>query len=123
MNTQNKGLSESMATNGSCTVALDVMGADGGPREIIEGGLEAARALGDKVHIQFVGRKDQIERVLSHLKDVPANHSVHHAEAEVPMNMAATDGVKIRENSIAVAMRDVKHGIADAFVSPGNTGA
>lgn len=112
-----------MSTDGICTVALDVMGADGGPSVIIDGGLEAARVLGDVVHIKFVGRKDQIQRILSHHKDLPANISVHHAETEVPMRMAATEGVKLRDSSIAVGLRDVKHGLANAFVSPGNTGA
>lgn len=112
-----------MTTDGVCTVALDVMGADGGPQAIIDGGLDAARVLADSVHIKFVGRKEQIERILSHRRDLPPNISVQHADAEVPMHMAATDGVKLRDSSISVGLRDVKHGVADAFVSPGNTGA
>ncbi|PWB69371.1 phosphate acyltransferase PlsX [candidate division GN15 bacterium] len=112
-----------MMTNGTCTVALDVMGADGGPQAIIEGGLTAARQLGGAIHIVFVGRRDQIEPVLSIQKHRPDNLSVQHAETEVPMHIAATDGVRMRDSSVAVGLRLVKRHQANAFVSPGNTGA
>lgn len=112
-----------MTANGTCTVALDVMGADGGPQAIIEGGLEAARQFGAMIHVIFVGRKEAIERILLQQKHVPANTSIQHAAEEVPMHIAATDGVRMRESSIAVGLRMVKEDLAQAFVSPGNTGA
>lgn len=112
-----------MTINGTCTVALDVMGADGGPKAIVEGGLEAARQLGNAIHVVFVGRQEQIQPVLSAQKQPVANISVHHAESEVPMHIAATDGVKLRDSSVAVGLKLVKRHQANAFVSPGNTGA
>jgi glycerol-3-phosphate acyltransferase PlsX len=39
------------------------------------------------------------------------------------MHVSATDGVKMRDSSIAAGLRLVKTGEADVFVSPGNTGA
>jgi glycerol-3-phosphate acyltransferase PlsX len=39
------------------------------------------------------------------------------------MHISATDGVRMRDSSIAVGLRLVKDKQADAFVSPGNTGA
>ncbi len=112
-----------MTTRETCTVALDVMGADGGPQAIIEGGLDAARRLGEAIHVKFVGHQEMIKKVLDHIRDLPKNISVHHAESEVTMLMAATDGVKMRDSSIAVGLQAHKRGLADAFVSPGNTGA
>jgi glycerol-3-phosphate acyltransferase PlsX len=99
------------------------MGADGGPQAIIEGGLDAARRLGEAIHVKFVGHQEMIKKVLDHIRDLPKNISVHHAESEVTMLMAATDGVKMRDSSIAVGLQAHKRGLADAFVSPGNTGA
>lgn len=112
-----------MTTLGACTIALDVMGSDGGPQAIIEGGLDAARRLGEAIHVKFVGRQELIDRVLARIHDKPTNISVHHAESEVTMHMAATDGVKMRDSSISVGLQAHKRHHADAFVSPGNTGA
>ncbi|MEW5993715.1 MAG: phosphate acyltransferase PlsX [Candidatus Zixiibacteriota bacterium] len=105
------------------TVALDVMGADCGRGCIIHGGVHAARALGETLKLVLVGRRDEIETALSGIRDLPPNISVHHAEREVPMHLSATDGVRMRDSSIAVGLRQVRQGQADAFVSPGNTGA
>ncbi len=99
------------------------MGADGGPQAIIEGGLAAAVRFGQGLHVIFVGRKEKIEKTLGAAKVVPSNISVQHAESEVSMDLAATDGVKMRDSSVSVGLRLVKDGSAHAFVSPGNTGA
>jgi glycerol-3-phosphate acyltransferase PlsX len=112
-----------MNTKKDRTVVLDVMGADLGHECIIQGGVDAARKLGDSLKLIFVGRKDEVERVLSPQQEVPGNISIHHAPDEVPMHMAATDGVRRRDSSIATGLRLVKSRQADAFVSPGNTGA
>jgi glycerol-3-phosphate acyltransferase PlsX len=113
-----------MASNGTYRVALDVMGADRGPQAIIEGGLQAARSLGSRIHVTLVGRKETIESALSHhIREIPKNISVEHAETEIPMHIAATDGVRIKDSSVAIGLRLVREGAVAAFVSPGNTGA
>jgi len=112
-----------MTGNGQYTVALDVMGADKGPGVIIAGGIDAARKLGDKLKVRLIGHEAQIKEYLAHHPDCPANVSVHHAETTVPMHIAATEGVKLKDSSVAVGLRMVRHREADAFVSPGNTGA
>ena len=105
------------------TVILDVMGADCGPETIINGGIDAARTTGETLHVQLVGQRSCIESVLDSIPDKPHNLSVAHAETAVPMHVAATEGVRMRDSSIAVGTRLVKEGQAIAFVSPGNTGA
>ncbi len=105
------------------TVALDVMGADRGVATIVEGGLLAAQKIGSSVHVALVGSEEKIRAALSAVQNVPTNVSVHHAETEVTMKMAATDGAKMRDSSISVGIQMVKRREADAFVSPGNTGA
>jgi len=112
-----------VATDQKYTVVLDVMGADGGPEAIIQGGIEATQKLGDKLHLVIIGQSELIEKHLSELPEVPQNVSVQHAPGEVPMYISATDGVRIRNSSIALGLKMVKEKTADAFVSPGNTGA
>jgi glycerol-3-phosphate acyltransferase PlsX len=112
-----------MTENGKHTVALDAMGADCGGDCIVQGGIDAARRLGDSLEVVLVGRKDEVEASLSRIADVPSNVAVRHAEREVPMHIPATDGVRMRDSSIAVGLNMVKRGKAGAFVSPGNTGA
>jgi len=105
------------------TIVLDVMGADRGPATIVAGGLDAARRLGNKAHVIFVGRKEEIEPCFQEEKQLPKNFSVQHAEGEIPMTMAARDSVRVKNNSMKVGLKMVKSREGDAFVSPGNTGA
>jgi glycerol-3-phosphate acyltransferase PlsX len=99
------------------------MGADSGPSDIILGGLDAALRIGESLHLILVGRKEAIEKILAAQPTVPKNIEIQHADAEVPMDIPATEGVKIKRSSIAVGLGLVKDKKADAFVSPGNTGA
>lgn len=112
-----------MTSSDQHTVVLDVMGADSGIEAIIDGGIDAARRIGDSLKVTFVGKSDLIETVLSVREELPKNIEVVHADDVVPMHIAATDGVRMRDSSIAVGLRLIKEDVADAFVSPGNTGA
>jgi glycerol-3-phosphate acyltransferase PlsX len=98
------------------------MGADTGPEAIIRGGLKAAQTLGPQLHVTLVGDEETIRKVLERQDSVPDNISVTHADQVIPMEMAATEGVKMRDSSIAVGLAELREG-SDAFVSPGNTGA
>jgi len=104
-------------------IALDVMGADSGVESIVDGGIEAATSIGDSIHVILVGRRELIEARLNSLPNKPSNISVEHAEETVPMDVSATDGVRMRNSSIRVGQKLVRDGKADGFVSPGNTGA
>jgi glycerol-3-phosphate acyltransferase PlsX len=104
-------------------VVLDVMGADGGPEPIIQGGIDAARSRPDSLHMILVGREDSIKPVLADIDQVPSNISVQHAETAIPMHVPATEGVRQRDSSMAVGLTMIRQGKADAFVSAGNTGA
>ncbi|MFZ5981256.1 MAG: phosphate acyltransferase PlsX [Candidatus Zixiibacteriota bacterium] len=112
-----------MATDHKYTVVLDVMGADNGPEPIILGGIEAARKLGDKLDLILIGQSDRIEACLATVSNPPKNVIIRHAPREVPMHISATDGVRLRDSSITLGLKLLKDKEADAFVSPGNTGA
>ena len=105
------------------TVALDVMGADSSPESIMLGGVEAAREMGDRLKLVFVGKEEVITDFTGKQKDLPSNIVIENADYAVAMSDAPTEGIRKRNSSIAVGLKMQKEGRADAFVSAGNTGA
>ncbi|MDO5317310.1 MAG: phosphate acyltransferase PlsX [bacterium] len=110
-------------------VALDAMGGDNAPGEIVRGGVEAAVGLED-VKVVLVGQKDAIEAELAkYPKDVEKARKagqldVVEATEVLEMDDEPARSVRAKKDcSINVAMRLVKEGKADAFVSAGNSGA
>ena len=110
-------------------IALDAMGGDNAPGEIVRGGVEAAVGLED-VKVLLVGVKEQIDAELAKdPKEVAAatkkgTLEVIHAPDVVEMDESPVTAVRKKKDcSINVAMRLVKEGRADAFVSAGNSGA
>ena len=112
-----------MALPNKYTIVLDVMGSDNPESCIIDGGLDAARRMADSLHVKFVGRQEIINKVLSEQHNLPDNISIEHAESIVPMDAIATDGARMRDSSIKIGLKLMRDKLADAFVSPGNTGA
>ena len=110
-------------------IALDAMGGDNAPGEIVRGGVEAAAGLED-VKVLLVGVKEQIDAELAkYPKEVAAatkkgTLEVIHAPDVAEMDESPVTAVRKKKDcSINVAMRLVKEGRADAFVSAGNSGA
>jgi glycerol-3-phosphate acyltransferase PlsX len=96
-------------------VAVDAMGGDRAPEEIVAGALEAA-ASGDVQPVLY-GRRERLEPLAGALEVV-------HAEDVVAMDEKPSDVARDkRESSMFVACRAVGEGTADAVVSAGNTGA
>ena len=110
-------------------IALDAMGGDSAPGEIVRGGVDAAVGLED-VKVLLVGVKEQIDAELAkYPKEVAAatkkgTLEVIHAPDVAEMDESPVTAVRKKKDcSINVAMRLVKEGRADAFVSAGNSGA
>ncbi len=110
-------------------IALDAMGGDNAPGEIVRGGVDAAVGLED-VKVLLVGVKEQIDAELAkYPKEVAAatkkgTFEVIHAPDVAEMDESPVTAVRKKKDcSINVAMRLVKEGRADAFVSAGNSGA
>jgi len=102
-------------------IALDVMGGDNAPQEVIAGAVLAAREYG--VTVCLVGKPDVIARELNKhnvrrlkLPIVPASEVIEMGEK--PANAVRAK----KDSSMVVACRLVKAGQADAFVTAGNTG-
>jgi glycerol-3-phosphate acyltransferase PlsX len=110
-------------------IALDAMGGDNAPAEIVFGAIEAANSLPD-VKVILVGVQEQIEAELAkHAKEAEKAKSagkleVVHAPDVAEMDESPVITVRQKKDcSINVAMRMVKEGKADAMVSAGNSGA
>ena len=104
-------------------VALDAMGGDNAPGEIVKGAVEAVQKRKD-IQILLTGREGVIRDELARyaypedqIRIVNATEVIETAEPPVK----AIRGKK--DSSIVVAMKLVKNGEADAFVSAGSTGA
>lgn len=102
-------------------IAVDALGGDNAPREIVAGTISAANGL---PHDQFVliGKPEEIERELGDA--LPENVSLRASGDAVGMNEEPS--VTLRANpdaSVAVAARMVREDEADALFSAGNTGA
>ena len=102
-------------------IAVDAMGGDYAPREIVKGALEAARAYG--LSVLLVGDEAQIRQEMAENK---AGGLVEVIHAPDVIGMAEPPAVAVRrkkDSSIVVATRLVREGLADALVSAGSTGA
>ena len=102
------------------SIALDAMGGDHAPAEIVRGALLAAPEL--RLPLVLVGDPDAIARAAG--GPLPRNVSVRPASQTVGMEEKPTDAYrKKKDSSLMVAVRMVKEGEARAVVSAGNTGA
>lgn len=103
-------------------IAVDAMGGDHGPTEVVPGALDYARAHpGDDVIL--VGRVDPIRAIAGRDVDLP-NVSIVAAEQVIEMDEHPALALREKKNaSILVAMDLVRRGDADAVVTAGHTGA
>ncbi|MDA8223738.1 phosphate acyltransferase PlsX [Desulfosporosinus sp.] len=103
-------------------IAVDAMGGDYAPEEIIKGTMIAAKSSPD-VQLILVGQKERIQTFLSG-GTLPGNVSLYEASEVIEMDEHPANAVrKKKDSSIVVATRLVKQGEADAVVSAGSTGA
>lgn len=103
-------------------VAVDAMGGDYAPREIVRGAVDAARQSGTEVIL--VGRKDAIQKELTEYGAAGLPVEIVHCEEVVAMGEHPATAVRSkRDSSIVVATRLVKEGRAAAVISAGSTGA
>jgi glycerol-3-phosphate acyltransferase PlsX len=96
-------------------IALDAMGGDKAPDEIIAGAHQAVAELG--VQIVLVGRPDEIGELAGDLEVIPASEVIA---------MDADPGASVRrmkDSSLVRAAEAVRDGKASAMISAGNTGA
>ncbi|MCR4315402.1 MAG: phosphate acyltransferase PlsX [Planctomycetes bacterium] len=104
------------------SVAIDAMGGDNAPHDVIEGTLSAAEELKEQSFI-LVGDRVKIEGSLMG-RELPSNVRIHHASQVVGMDESIAMTVKEKpDSSIKVACDLVRAGEASSVMSAGHTGA
>ena len=103
-------------------IAVDAMGGDFAPKEIVRGAVDAAKKY--DCEIVLIGDEEQIRAEL-HGADPAALHiSIVHASEVIGMNEHPAEAVRSKkDSSVVVATRLVKEGRCDAVFSAGSTGA
>jgi phosphate acyltransferase len=101
-------------------IAVDAMGGDHAPAEIVAGAVAAAREL--STHIVLTGRPGLLRPLLAR-HGSPANVHIVPAEDSLAMDEGALASWRRPRSSIAVACQLVRRGQAGAVMSAGSTGA
>ena len=105
-------------------IAVDAMGGDHAPLEVIKGAIQAIKTL--PIHVILVGKEPIIQSHLDLLckNGIPEQLSIIHASEEVAMSESPSQSFKKKkESSIRVGIDLLKEKKVDGFVSAGNTGA
>ncbi len=124
-------------------IAIDAMGGDHAPAEIVAGAVWAAKDYG--VGIELVGKQDEIQKELDNIKNIgfmsdcgrggkrlsrvkidtsKLDIKITHAEEVIEMGEAPGHAIRKKKNSsIVLAVDAVAKGSSDAVVAAGSTGA
>jgi glycerol-3-phosphate acyltransferase PlsX len=103
-------------------IAVDAMGGDHAPAEIIEGAVAAA--VGDGIPVMLVGAEKTITDELKRYRYPGDKVTIVHAPEVISMDDHPASAVRRkRDSSLVAATRLVKEGAAAAIISAGNTGA
>lgn len=104
-------------------IAIDAMGGDNAPLAPVLGGILAVKEYGEEVIL--VGDENKIKEILkSHGAETLNGLHIVHAKDVVDMHDDPATVLRQKpESSMAVALKLVKDGKADAIVSAGSTGA
>jgi glycerol-3-phosphate acyltransferase PlsX len=101
-------------------IAIDVMGGDYAPKELVLGARSYIES-GGEASLILVGDENAIKE---HFPQMPANCEIYHTEQTIEMGESPLNALRKKKNaSVAVAARLVKEGKAAAFISAGSTGA
>ena len=105
-------------------IAIDAMGGDYAPDEIIAGALEAIERLDKSDRLILVGPRETIESRLSSLKHRPDAVDVVDAPDVIGMDETPIGSLRKKpKSSIGIIAKLAKRDQADAVISAGNTGA
>ncbi len=109
-------------SHSSIRVAVDAMGGDHAPREVVQGCVAVAQQMPD-VEITLVGDRQRIQADLRSTT-LPPNLHVRHASQVIEMGESPVYAIRRKKDaSIVVCAQMVQEGEADAFFSAGNSGA
>ena len=108
---------------GITKVALDAMGGDNAPAEIVKGAVNAVSSRND-VKVFLVGQENIVKEELAKYSYPKDQIEIIHAEEVIEMAEPPVMAIrKKKQSSIVIGMKMVKEKEADAFVSAGSSGA
>lgn len=112
----------SAAINAPVRVALDAMGGDNAPSEVVLGAIQAAREYG--IGVYLVGREDAIRAELAKHDTTGLDLPIVHTDEVIEMDDHPATAVRRKKNaSMLLALQLVRDGKALGAVSAGNSGA
>ena len=104
-------------------IAVDAMGGDNAPVEIVKGAIEAVNERKDIV-ISLVGQEDVVKKELEKYNYNKEQIEVVHASEVIETGEPPVNAIrKKKDSSLVVGMNMVKKGEADGIVSAGSSGA
>src|SRR5437588_12300644 len=105
----------------SLKIALDAVGGDHAPAQVVSGGVEAHRTLG--VDIVFMGPKGQVDEALT-AAGAGKWAQIEDAPEVIAMDEHPAQAVRSKKaSSIVRGVQMVEDGRVSGFVSAGNSGA
>ncbi len=105
------------------TLAIDAMGGDKGPGEVVRG-CAVAIERGLRAKLLIIGRDDELKAHLEASSLPSGQHAFLHAEGVVQMDDKPARAIRrSRDSSMWAAIASVKDGSTHGVVSCGNTGA
>ncbi|GIO21932.1 phosphate acyltransferase PlsX [Oceanobacillus sp. J11TS1] len=100
-------------------IAIDAMGGDHAPKEIVLGAMDAVKENKD-LQITLYGDENQIKPILTNDHQI----NIIHTDEKITSEDEPVKAVRRKKNASLVLMaKAVKEGEADACISAGNTGA
>lgn len=105
-------------------IAIDAMGGDNAPLEIVKGTYMAYSEY-DDIELTLIGDEKQIAEAFNEIgQSIPDNLKIVHTDIYITMEDDPMVVMKEKNNSsMAIGLQMLKDGDVDAFLSAGNTGA
>lgn len=106
-------------------VALDAMGGDNAPLEVVKGALDALKQS-DSIKIHLCGDEKAIQECIDKVSPMYSSDRLEivHCSEVIEMSEPPVNAIRRKkDSSIVRGMNLVKEGVCDAFVSAGSTGA
>lgn len=105
-------------------IAIDAMGGDFAPEQIVHGAVKAALANKGITKLFLVGDEASIQKELDKQSSLPPSIEIRHASEVIEMDESPAKSLRSKkDSSIGRSIELVKTGEADAVFSAGNTGA
>ena len=103
-------------------IALDAMGGERGPEEMVAGAIQAVEE--SDLNVTLIGDENILNRVLQNQSSASSRLQIVHASQVVSMDESPFEAIrKKKDSSISRAFEQLKNGEVDGVVSAGNSGA